>query len=310
MRPSNRRNGRQNRVVLREPACFEVEEETRLLDFLIAVFPEKSRTSVKSYLSHRQVAVNQLPTSRFDVSLYPGDVVSVLFDRSFKSLSHPQLKLVYEDDQLIVVNKAYGLLTISTEREKSKTAYRILSDYVKQEDPRNRIFVLHRLDKDTSGLLMFAKSKDIQSDMQLHWSEMIVDRRYVAVIEGCPDREEGEISSYLSENTAYKMYVSTAPDAKFALTRFRVLKTNNRYTLVELDLQTGRKNQIRVHMEQIGHSIAGDRKYGAKSNPLGRMALHASKLRFIHPVTHQELNFETPIPSKFQLLVRRSSKNG
>lgn len=304
MKQDNRKHEPRRPSTSGAPAEYEVKEEGTLLPFLLATLQDKSRTTVKSILAHRKVAVQGKPTTRFDAPIRAGDVVSIRFDRAFKSLHHPQLKIVYEDDYLIVANKAYGLLTISTDREKDKTAYRILSDYVKTDDPRNRIFVLHRLDKDTSGLLMFAKSQEVQERMQRNWDRVIVDRRYVAVVEGVLEKDAGEVSSYLSENSAYKVFVSNAPDAKFALTRYRVLKTNGRYSLVELDLQTGRKNQIRAHMEQLGNSIAGDRKYGAQTNPLGRMALHACKLHFIHPMTQAEMHFETPVPSKFRLLAQ------
>lgn len=283
---------------------FPVEKTDTLLNFLFQIFPEKSKTTIKSYLSHKQVAVNKIVCSQFDYALQQGDFVAINFDRNFSELKHPMLKLVYEDDYFIVVNKANGLLTVATDLIKDKTAFRIVSDYVKSQHPRNHIFVLHRLDKDTSGLLVFAKSTDIQSEMQRNWERIVTDRKYVAVIEGCPEKMSGELTSYLCENKAFKVYSSSTNEGQFARTRYRIIKAGRQYSLVELELETGRKNQIRVHMSEFGHSIAGDKKYGAKSNPIKRIALHAFKLTFIHPVTKQELNFETPIPRSFQILVK------
>ena len=283
---------------------FPVEKTDTLLNFLFQIFPEKSKTTIKSYLSHKQVAVNKIVCSQFDYALQQGDSVAINFDRNFSELKHPMLKLVYEDDYFIVVNKANGLLTVATDLIKDKTAFRIVSDYVKSQHPRNHIFVLHRLDKDTSGLLVFAKSTDIQSEMQRNWERIVTDRKYVAVIEGCPEKMSGELTSYLCENKAFKVYSSSTNEGQFARTRYRIIKAGRQYSLVELELETGRKNQIRVHMSEFGHSKAGDKKYGAKSNPIKRIALHAFKLTFIHPVTKQELNFETPIPRSFQILVK------
>ena len=284
---------------------FKVEKNTALLPFLLGTFNDRSKTTVKSYLTHRQIAINNTPVTQFDTPLHPGDEISINYTRGYKEFRHPRLRIVYEDDFLIVVDKGYGLLSISTDRVKAKTAYHILSDYVRQDNPANRIFVLHRLDRDTSGLMMFAKSQGIQEKMQRSWNDMVLDRRYVAVVEGEPEPSKGEVASYLKENTAFHVYsTDDKENGQYALTRYEVLATNGNYSLVELQLETGRKNQIRVHMQDIGHSIAGDRKYGAHSNPLGRLALHASRLRFVHPITRRDMLFETPIPAGFQRIVR------
>ena len=270
------------------------------------MFKDQSRTSVKSLLTHRQVAVNNSPTTKYDVPVHIGDEIKINFLKGFKEFNHSRLRIVYEDEFVLVVDKGYGLLSVSTDRVKTKTAYRILSDYVKETDPSNRLFVLHRLDRDTSGLMMFAKKQGIQETMQRSWNEMVLDRRYVAVVEGQLEKEEGEVSSYLCENSAFEVY--STPDesegGQYALTRYKVLQVNKNFSLVELKLATGRKNQIRVHMKDLGHSIIGDRKYGSRCNPLGRLALHASRLRFVHPITRRDMFFETPIPASFQHLVR------
>ena len=283
---------------------YKVQSRTTLLDFLLSVFSDKSRTTVKSYLTHRQVAVNDVPTTQYDVVLQAGDEVKVNFDRSFHVFRHNRIRLVYEDEFILVIDKGYGVLSMATERIKEGTAYRIMSDYVKRENPGAAIFVVHRLDRDTSGLMMFAKSQGVQETLQRNWNNLVLSRKYVAVVEGAPEPAEGIVRSYLAENSAFEVYSTQNPEeGQLAVTRYKTLKSNGRFSLVELDLETGRKNQIRVHMKDLGHSIVGDRKYGAKGSPIGRVALHASKLHFAHPITRKEMLFETPVPQKFLYIV-------
>ena len=279
---------------------YTVEHDDTLLNYLYTLFGDKRRTTVKSYLVHRQVAVNDMPVTQFDTLLHAGDELKINFKAGFSVFKHNRLRLVYEDEYILVIDKGYGLLSMSTERIKTGTAYSILSDYVKSQNPENRLFIVHRLDRDTSGLMMFAKSKGIQEQMQHNWHNMVLERKYVAVVEGQMEQPEGMVRSYLAENSAYQVYSTDNPEeGQLAITRYKVLSSNKHFSLVELNLATGRKNQIRVHMHDLGHSIAGDRKYGAHGSPLGRVALHAYKLRFAHPVTRKEMNFETPIPPRF-----------
>ena len=180
--------------------------------------------------------------------------------------NNPLLRIVWEDDDLIVINKREGLLSVSTDRIKERTAYRILSDYLKECDPRNKIFVLHRLDRDTSGIMMFAKNQKVKEQLQSNWSEAITQRTYVAVIEGRPEKDTDLIVSNLVENKHMQVYVTQDGDGKEAITRYRLLQTNNSYSLLELELETGRKNQIRAQMQSIGHPVAGDTKYGRRGS--------------------------------------------
>ena len=279
---------------------FKVEHDDTLLNYLLALFGDKSRTTVKSYLTHRQVAVNDMPVTQFDTPLHAGDELKINFKAGFRVFQHSRLRLVYEDEYILVIDKGYGLLSMSTDRIKTGTAYSILSDYVKSQNPENKLFIVHRLDRDTSGLMMFAKSKGIQEQMQHNWHNLVLERKYVAVVEGAMEQKEGMVRSYLAENAAFQVYSTDNPEeGQLAITRYKVLGGNKHFSLVELNLATGRKNQIRVHLHDLGHSIAGDRKYGAHGSPLGRVALHAYKLRFAHPVTRKEMNFETPIPPRF-----------
>lgn len=286
-----------------------VTTENTLLPFLFETLKNESKTTVKALLAHKQISINGTPVRKFDAPLKPGDKVGIHFDRGGFAFSHPMLNILYEDDSLIVIDKMSGLLSMATERDKEKTAYRILSDYVKESHPRNCVFILHRLDRETSGIMMFAKNLRIQELLQKNWDRAVLERKYVAVVEGQPKQTQGKIESYIAENSAFIVHSTNSKNGKLAITNYRILKTNGQYSLMELELETGRKNQIRVHMQESGYPVAGDKKYGAKTNPINRLALHAFKLRFTHPVTQKEMNFETPIPKRFDLLVKKNPGN-
>lgn len=292
-------------VSKKQPASksFDVEQACILKDFLLESLKKESKTTIKSLLTHRQISVNGKTFTQYDTPLHPGDRVEICFGRNQTVFNHPMLKILYEDSELIVVNKASGLLSMSTGQDKENTAYRILSDYVKRGNPHSHIFILHRLDRETSGIMMFAKTLQTQDILQNNWDEMIRDRRYVAVVEGKPEMEAGTIKTYLAENSAYIVHKTNATEGKLAITNYQTLKSNREYSLLELELETGRKNQIRAHMQEINHPIAGDKKYGARTNPLRRVALHAFKLCFVHPSTRREMSFDTPIPGNFKQLV-------
>jgi 23S rRNA pseudouridine1911/1915/1917 synthase len=288
-----------------KPLSFTVSEPIGLLEFLLAALPNKSRTTVKSYLSRRQVRVNRLIVTQFDARLKPGDRVEISAEKGKAEFRHPMMRLVYEDDALVVIDKKYGLLSIATDKIIGKTAYHILSEYVKREDPRNRIFVLHRLDRETSGLMLFAKSEAVQQRMQSDWKAVVTERKYYAVVEGQMAQPEGTITSYLTENKVFKVYATTPEEGREAVLAYNTLKSAGEYSLLEIELETGRKNQIRAQLESVGHPIAGDKKYGAQTNPVGRVALHAGKIAFIHPATGEEFAFESPLPYKFHALFDR-----
>lgn len=272
---------------------------------LEAKLTDHKRTSIKALMKYNQVALNSMPTSQFDQPVHTGDTLSVNFTRPFVVFSHPRIKLVYEDNDIIVINKGSGILSVSTDNVKDGTAYSILRDYLKKKDPRLMLFVVHRLDRDTSGLMMFAKNVEAKEAMQHNWNNMVLGRRYVAVVEGKVEQEEGVVKSYLAETSQFEVYSTQNPDeGQLAITRFKRLQCNNGYSLMELSLDTGRKNQIRVHMKDLGHPIVGDRKYGAKASPIHRLGLHARTLHFAHPVTKKEMLFETPIPSRFLSLLK------
>lgn len=294
----NNRNKKANKEL-----CFEVREESELLPFLMKMLHGKSRNSIKSLLSHKQIRVNKAVVSQFNAPLKVKDWVFI-GEPTHRKPVVAGLKIIYEDKDIIVIDKEEGILSISTDKEKVKTAYHSLSAYVKAEDPRNRIFVLHRLDRETSGLMMFARSQAVQEKMQKNWDRMVTERTYLAVVEGKVEREEDTIVSYLWENKkSMKMHSTQDPEeGEKAITHYRRMKWNDSFSMLHVKLDTGKKNQIRVHLQDIGHPIVGDSKYGSKIKPIGRMGLHACELAFIHPTTGKEMYFSTPIPKKFSRL--------
>ena len=284
---------------------FTPPADARLLDFLYQAMPDRKRTTVKDYLRHRQVMVDGNVTSQWDTPVGPASLIRVNTSREFQTLANPRLHIVYEDDDIIVVNKGYGLLSVGTDTKREGTAYSILRDYVKRVNPRNKLFIVHRLDQHTSGLMLFAKTEQAKETMQHNWNNMVLERRYVAVVEGgAPEPPEGQVRTLLAENSEHVVYVTDNPaEGREALTEYCTLAARGNYALLELELATGRKNQIRVHMQHIGHPIAGDRKYGAKTSPIHRLALHARTLRFVHPVTRRDMNFSTPVPAAFRKMI-------
>lgn len=274
-----------------------------LLEFLRSNLPQLSRTAVKALLKYDQIRLEGTVTNQFDIPVAPGQTISINFSRPWQTLSNPRLRIVYEDDDIIVVNKGYGLLSVGADNKKEGTAYSILRDYFKRLNPANKLFIVHRLDQHTSGLMLFAKNIKAKEAMQHNWNNMVLDRRYAAIVEGCPEPAEGVRRSRLLENAQHLMYSTDDPKGLEAVTRYKVLKSRNGYSLVDVSLDTGRKNQIRVHMHDMGTPIAGDRRYGAKTSPIHRLALHARTLRFVHPMTHKDMNFSIPLPASFNSLV-------
>jgi len=284
---------------------LKVSEATQLMDFLLAKMGGMSRSSVKSLLGHRQVTVNEKVVTQFDYMLKAADSVVINSTRGNVELVHPKLRIIFEDSDLIVVEKKEGLLTVTTGRESETTAFLILKNYVKKSSTRNKIYTVHRLDRETSGVILFAKHSDAQHILRDNWHEIVTKRVYVAVVEGKVEKESDRIVSWLTENEVSLKISSSRTDngGKEAITNYRVIKSNDEFSLLEIELETGRKNQIRVHMESIGHPIVGDRKYGSTTT-IGRLALHARVLEFYHPMTSEPLHFETPVPKEFLKVFR------
>jgi 23S rRNA pseudouridine1911/1915/1917 synthase len=280
---------------------LKVEQPCELMTFLLQNLEGKSRQNIKSLLGHKQVLVNDKAISQFNHPLNPGDLITLQSERTLEPANIQHFSIVYEDEYLLVIDKQEGILTIATDDEKERTVYHILREYVKRSDERNKIFVVHRLDRETSGLLLFAKTPEVKELFQKNWHEMITERAYVAVAEGVFEKTEGSISSFLFEN-ASSMKVHSSNDSskgKKAVTHYKVLARKGAFSLLELHLETGRKNQIRVHLQQLGHPIVNDRKYGSITNPIHRLGLHSRTLAFQHPISGKPMRFSTAVPSKF-----------
>lgn len=282
-----------------------VTEPIELMKFLIEKLPHKARNNIKSLLTHRQVLVDAKVVTQYNHLLKVGQEVVVNWSLVRDEEQIKGLKIIYEDSELIVIDKPAGLLSIASDLEKQYTAYHQLTEYVRRDNPENRIFIVHRLDRDTSGVMLFSKNEAVKHLLQDDWKDIVVDRAYIAVVEGKVNTKEGTINSWLKETKTKLMYSSSiSGDGLKATTHYRVLQAVGKYSLLEIRLETGRKNQIRVHMKDIGHSIIGDKKYGSTTNPIGRLGLHAHILSFKHPITGELLSFETEVPKKFSRLFR------
>lgn len=283
---------------------YPVVQEDTLLSFLLANVKGKSRNNLKSLLTRRLVAVDGRPEHRFDHPLSPGQTVTILSVSAPERDSLP-FEILHEDEHLIAINKPAGLLSIANEKEKERTAYHMVTDYVKNQNMDNRLFVIHRLDKETSGVLIFARDEETKRLFQDGWNERVIRRGYTAVVEGVPEESKGTVRSYLVETATHMVFSGDpGPNAKEAVTHYRTLKTGGGFALLDVEIDTGRKNQIRVHMKDLEHPIAGDKRYGARTNPLGRLCLHAGELILRHPLTGEELTFRARTPKEFHRLFR------
>lgn len=264
-----------------------VKKEISLIDFLIQTY---NRKNAKNLLKYKQVYVNSQSVSQHDWLLKPGDTVDI------KKKENTSLDIIYEDDEFVVINKPSGLLSMSAGNEKEKTAYHLVSEYVKTKNRNNKIYIVHRLDRETSGIIMFCKNQKIRDLLQNNWNDLVQERGYIAIVEGKLQTHEGTLKNYLTENKSQYVYVTSQNKGKLAITHYRVIKSFQQYSLVQVNLDSGRKNQIRVQFAHIHHPITGDKKYGAKTNLIRRLALHANRFGFIHPLTHKHYVFETPAP--------------
>ena len=293
------------------PLTWTVEEDGVLLPFLLAHVKGKSRNNIKSMLSSGQFRVNGTVFTRFDHPLAPGDRVSLAPRQAREEVPSLPFPVLYEDRDIIVIDKPAGHLTIANAKEKTRTANHTHPDYRRKTVKNGRVFIVHRLDRDTSGVVLFAKNEAAKLAFQEDWESRVRRRGYRALVEGVPEESRGRIRSYLRETRTHLVY-SGPPgrDAKEAITRYRVLCSGGGYALLEVDLETGRKNQIRVHMSDLGHPIAGDRQYGAQSRPLGRLCLHAHELTLVDPRTGEERTFSAREPAAFRRLCRGGNGEG
>ena len=284
---------------------FRVEQPAPLLDWLLQHVHHLSRSKVKATLQGRGIRVDGKVVTQFDYPLKAGQKVTVSRTKQNNSIfKNRYVKIVYEDQYLVVIEKNVGVLSMAAGHS-SLNVKAILDDYFKQTRQKYTAHVVHRLDRDTSGLMVYAKDKRTELLLEEDWHNIVYDRRYVAVVSGEMRETDGVIANWLKDNKAYFTYSSPVDNGgKYAVTHFHVLARSPRYSLVEYRLETGRKNQIRVHSADMGHPVCGDVKYGNGDDIIGRLCLHAYILCFYHPVTHRRMEFATPIPPAFKTIFK------
>ena len=288
------------------PKPFTVSQPGPLLEQMFTEWPEEKKKQIRTWLKFQAVTVNGRPVTQFNHPLSIGDSVAVRSDRfaTPKTNLPSGIKIFFEDAHLLVISKPENLLSIASEAEPEKTAYFQLTEYVRQAHPRSkqRVWIVHRLDRETSGLMVFAKTPETKESLQSNWDKF--EKKYEAVVEGRLPKESGTLESDLDESNPFKVFIRPGSAlTRHAITHYRVLKHGRHRSLVELTLVTGRRHQIRVQLSSVGCPIVGDEKYGAKSDPAGRLGLHSCFLRFPHPVTGQELRFTSPLPKPLAKLL-------
>ena len=287
---------------------FKVNRSSELLEFLLVKL-NTSRNNVKSLLTNRQILINGSVVTQYNFMLAKDDEVKISKRPIPKDDNQRQAKpkakkfytfnIVYEDEDFIAIDKPYGLLSVESDKEREETAFNYVFNYLQNKNKALRPYILHRIDKETSGVLVFAKNPKIHSMMKLRWNELVKTREYYALVEGSVEVKSDTITSYLLKNQNDLMYSSKDPSGEYAITNYKVVKQNANYSLLRVNIETGRKNQIRVHMQDIGHPIVGDDKYGHTKNPLKRLGLHASRLEFVHPITKEVVEISAPCPNIF-----------
>ena len=278
-----------------------VKERGELLDYLLSN-TEISRNKIKSVLKYNGILVNGKVVSQFNYPVKAKD--KIIIQTEGKKIKSP-VPIIFEDDNYLVVNKKAGLLTVSTEKEKEKTLYHMMREYLKENNSKENLFIVHRLDKDTSGIVIFVKNERLKFELQNDWNNLALKRNYVAIVEGILEEKQGKITSYLVEpETSNMVYVTKdRKEGKIAITEYKVLKESKKYSMLNINLKTGRKNQIRVQFNDIGHKVVGDKKYGVMTKEK-RMFLIANEVEIMDPITKQKLHFIIKVPNEFKEFIR------
>lgn len=271
---------------------YSINKEDILINYLMNDL-NYSHKEAKRKLANGQVFVNQKQVTQYNFKLKINDTIDIT---NFNSKLNDNINIIYEDKNIIVVNKPSNLLTISTNKEKEKTLYHMVSAYLKKANKNAKVFVIHRLDRETSGIVMFAKDEKTKNLYQNNWDSLVKYRGYIALVDGQVTKKEDVIIQYLKENENFYVYSTNNKTGKKAITSYKVLKSNKKYSLLDIEIKTGRKNQIRVAMKSIGHSIIGDKKYGIDDKQSNIFGLHANKLIVQNPINNKILTFETDIP--------------
>lgn len=278
-----------------------VNKEEKLLEYLYETL-DMPKKRVKQYLTHGSIYVNNSKITQFDYKLFPG--MTIVIDTDSKNKKQLPFDIIFEDEHIIVVNKPSGLLSISTEKEKEKTLFHIVREYLVSKDKYAKVFIVHRLDKDTSGIVVLAKDEKTKNKLQENWNEYVTLREYVAVVHGKLKNKEDKIIQRLKENKTNIVYVSKDEDAKEAITNYKVIKETDNYSMVSINIETGRKNQIRVAFASLKNPIVGDKKYGEKDNE-NRLYLHANRLKMYYPELKKDILFEIPTPNEFKKIMNK-----
>lgn len=293
-------------------ATYKANRSDELLEFLLRKC-NTSRNNVKNLLVRKQVLVNGSVVTQYDYPLSKDDEIKISKHPvrdggsarrplpARKKSDEPTVKIIYEDEDFIAVDKPCGLLSVENEKQNA-CAYKQVASYLQKAGKNVRPYILHRIDKETSGVLVFAKNIKVHSALRLHWNERVALREYVAVVEGVFEDKQSTVTSYLKENANNMTYVTKDPSGQKAITHYQVEKESAEYSLLRVKIDTGRKNQIRVQMQSLGHTVVGDDKYGHAKNPLKRLGLHASKLSFTHPFTQELITVSSSVPAEFYSL--------
>lgn len=277
-----------------------VKKEGELLDYLYNNI-DMPKKRIKQYLTHGAIFVNNTKTTKYNYRILPG--MTIMIDTDSKNKKTLPFDILFEDDHIIVVNKPSGLLTIATAKEKEKTLYHIVREYLVSKDKNARVFIVHRLDKDTSGVVVLAKDEKTKNKLQENWNEYVSLREYVAVVHGRLNKERDRIVQKLKETKTNLVYVSRDNDGKEAITNYKVIKENDDYSMVSITLETGRKNQIRVAFNTLHHPIVGDKKYSTIKDNESRLFLHANRLKMYYPEIRKDILFETSTPNEFKKIM-------
>ena len=285
---------------------FISNEEDILINVLRNNLKKYSKNNIKSFLTKEMVLVNNKVQTRYDYLVHKTDKIEIRETKIKVSKIKNDLNIIYEDDDILVVNKPHGLLSIATKEEKEYTLYHFVSSYLKEKNKNNKVFIIHRLDKDTSGIVIFAKNQKTKNLFQNNWDSIVRERKYYAVVNGNLENKEGTIKNYLVENDKSFMVYSTKNknEGKLSITDYKVLKENKDYSLLDINIKTGRKNQIRVSFKDLGNPIVGDKKYGDGKSLIKRMALHQYKIELIDPRNNKKIIFKTEMPTSFKKLIK------
>lgn len=277
-----------------------VNKDDELLNYLYNNL-DMSKKKIKSYLTHGSIYVNNTKTTKYNYNITKGMTLTI--DTKSKNSKDLVFDILYEDDYIIVVNKPSGLLTIATIKEKEKTLYHFVSEYLKTKNKAHKVFVVHRLDKDTSGVVLFAKDEKTKNKLQKDWNNLVKIREYTAVVNGVLNKKDDRLVNKLLETKTNLVYITKKEEGKEAITNYKVIKENKDYSLLSINIETGRKNQIRVQLANINHPILGDIKYGEKDKKYNRLYLHANKLKLFYPILKKDITFETKIPNEFKRVI-------